>query len=107
MTITVTPETRTDPKDVSYRADGYELQEAAISLYCETGEVPTCVWLQDQNDEEHEVEIDFIGNLEQCALETLQETTDECRWDDIRPIVEAILWMPKDWQKTNHDLEVN
>ena len=106
MTITIIPETITDPKDVILTADGYELQEAVIERYLDDGEVPGAVYLEDQNGDQHEIQIDFISHLEKCTLDTLVEVTEEDRWEDVRPIVEAILWMPEDWLKTAHDLEI-
>ena len=106
MTITIIPETRTDPKDVLTQADGYEIIEAIIESYIDSGDVPALIYLTDQNGEEHRVTIDELSKGEQCALETLQEVTWEDHWDDVRPIVEAILWRPKSWLNATHEVEV-
>ncbi len=106
MTITTIPETRTQPRDVLTQADGYELLETVIEEFMDTGDMPSTVTLSDQNDENHEVAIDFIGLQEKEALEILLDIVDEDQWEDIRPIVEAILWQPKTWLNTTHDVEV-
>jgi len=107
MTITVIPETRTDPKDVITLADGYEQVEALVDAIMDGADtIPGTVMLMDQNDELHSVIVDWTDNSQREAVEILTQVVDEDQWDDIRPVIEALFEMPKKWLQTDHEVEV-
>ena len=103
----VIKETRTDPQDVTTLADGYELVEAVIEAIMDGADtIPGTVTLKDQNDEQHEVMVDFTTNSEREAVEKLIEFWPEEDWEEVRPVLGALFWMPKTWLKHDHDVEV-
>ena len=105
MTTVHTPATRTDPGYTEHYADGYELVDAVVEKYLDEGDtLPSSITLFNQYDDEIEVTVDWYSMREKEALELISNYWPEDDWDDVRPVIEALLAMPKDWLETTHNV---
>ena len=105
MTTVHTPATRTDPGYTEHYADGYELVDAVVERFMDEGDtLPSSITLFNQYDDEIEITVDWYSMREKEALELISEHWSEDNWDDVKPVVEALLSMPKDWLDTTHDV---
>ena len=105
MTTIHTPQTRTDPGYTEHYADGYELVDTVVERFMDEGDtLPSEIYLTDQNDDEVEITVDWYSMKEKEALELISEYWPEDDWDDVRPVVEALLAMPKSWLRQTHQV---